>query len=85
MSHTFVATAFTTDKKSLCDIKFVKWLVRKNRDLSGDGIEGVFTAGKQHDGLKKKDHGQDTGNHIEGINEYPCYCQIIVILIPLSE
>ncbi len=34
MSHTFVVPAFTTDKKSRCDIKFVKWLVRKNRALS---------------------------------------------------
>ena len=32
MSHTFVAPAFI-DKKSRCDIKFVKWLVRKNRPL----------------------------------------------------
>ena len=34
LSHTFVAPAFTSDKKSRCDIKFVKWLVRKNRPLS---------------------------------------------------
>ncbi len=34
LSHTFVAPAFTTDKKCRCDIKFVKWLVRKNRALS---------------------------------------------------
>jgi len=34
LSHTFVAPAFTTDKKSHCDIKFVKWFVRKNRVLS---------------------------------------------------
>ena len=34
LSHTFVAPAFTSDKKSRCDIKFVKWLVRKNRVLS---------------------------------------------------
>jgi hypothetical protein len=34
LSHTFVAPAFTKDKKSRCDIKFVKWLVRKNRALS---------------------------------------------------
>ncbi len=33
-SHTFVDPAFTTDKKSRCDIKFVKWLVPKNRALS---------------------------------------------------
>jgi hypothetical protein len=31
LSHTFVAPAFTTDKKSLCDIKFVKWLVRNSQ------------------------------------------------------
>jgi hypothetical protein len=34
LSRTFVTPAFTTDKKSHCDIKFVKWLVRKNRALS---------------------------------------------------
>jgi len=34
LSHTFVAPAFTADKKSLCDIKFVKWLIRKNSVLS---------------------------------------------------
>ena len=34
LSHTFVAPTFTTDKKSHCDIKFVKWFVRKNRALS---------------------------------------------------
>jgi hypothetical protein len=34
LSHTFVDPAFAGDKKSLCDVKFVKWLVRKNRDLS---------------------------------------------------
>ena len=34
MSRTFVAPAFTADKKTRCDIKFVKWLVRKNRPLS---------------------------------------------------
>jgi hypothetical protein len=34
LSHTFVAPAFTAEKKSRCDIKFVKWLVRKNRPLS---------------------------------------------------
>ncbi len=34
VSRTFVAPAFTADKKSRCDIKFVKWLVRKNRTLS---------------------------------------------------
>jgi hypothetical protein len=34
LSRTFVTPAFTTDKKSRCDIKFVKWLVRKNRSLS---------------------------------------------------
>ncbi len=34
LSHTFVAPAFTADKKSRCDIKFVKWLIRKNRPLS---------------------------------------------------
>jgi hypothetical protein len=31
---TFVTPDFTTDKKSHSDIKFVKWLVRKNRALS---------------------------------------------------
>jgi hypothetical protein len=34
LSHTFVAPTFTSDKKSLCDIKFVKWIVRKNMPLS---------------------------------------------------
>ena len=34
LSRTFVAPAFTGDKKSHCDVKFVKWLVRKNRALS---------------------------------------------------
>ena len=34
LSRTFVAPAFTSDKKSRCDIKFVKWLVRKNRALT---------------------------------------------------
>jgi hypothetical protein len=33
-SLTFVVVVFTTDKKSRCDIKFVKWFVRKNRFLS---------------------------------------------------
>jgi hypothetical protein len=33
-SHTFVADAFTTYKKSRCDVKFVRWFVRKNRALS---------------------------------------------------
>jgi hypothetical protein len=31
LSHTFVAPAFTADKKSRCDIKFVKWLVRNSQ------------------------------------------------------
>jgi hypothetical protein len=34
LSHTFVAPVFISDKKSHCDIKFVKWPVRKNRPLS---------------------------------------------------
>ena len=34
LSRTFVAPASTDKKKSRCDIKFVKWLVRKNRALS---------------------------------------------------
>jgi hypothetical protein len=34
LSHTFVTPSITTDKKSHCDIKFVKWFVRKNRTLS---------------------------------------------------
>ena len=35
LSHTFVAPfSFTSDKKSRWDIKFVRWLFRKNRDLS---------------------------------------------------
>ena len=33
LSRTFVAPAFTAEV-SLCDLKFVKWLVRKNRALS---------------------------------------------------
>jgi hypothetical protein len=33
LSRTFVAPPFTGEV-SLCDLKFVKWLVRKNRDLS---------------------------------------------------
>jgi hypothetical protein len=33
LSHTFVSPAFIADKKSRRDIKFVKWLVRKNRAL----------------------------------------------------
>jgi hypothetical protein len=32
--HTLNAPAFTTEKKAHCDIKFVKWLVRKNRVLT---------------------------------------------------
>jgi hypothetical protein len=34
LSRTFVAPAFTAEKKSRCDIKVVKWLVRKNKALS---------------------------------------------------
>ena len=34
LSHTFVAPAFTEDKKCRCDVKFVNCLVRKNRSLS---------------------------------------------------
>jgi hypothetical protein len=34
LSRTFVASASTDEKKSRCDITFVKWLVRKNRALS---------------------------------------------------
>ena len=34
LSGTFVAPASTDKKKSRCDIKFVKWFVRKNRTLS---------------------------------------------------
>ena len=34
MSRTFVAPAFTADEKCRCDVKFVNWLVRKNRALS---------------------------------------------------
>jgi hypothetical protein len=34
LSHTFVDPTFTVDKKSRCDVKFVTWLVRKNRALS---------------------------------------------------
>jgi hypothetical protein len=38
--------------------------------VSGGGIERVFfSAGKQHDDLKKY-YGQDPGKHIEGINQY---------------
>jgi hypothetical protein len=33
-SRIFVAPAFTADKKSRRDMKFVKWLVLKNRTLS---------------------------------------------------
>ena len=34
LSHTFVVPVFTAGKKCSCDIKFVKWLVRKKRALS---------------------------------------------------
>ena len=34
LSLTFVDPVFTADKKSLCDVKFVNWFVRKNRTLS---------------------------------------------------
>jgi hypothetical protein len=34
LSHIFVTPDFTVDKKSRCDIKFVKWIVQKNRTLS---------------------------------------------------
>ena len=34
LSHTFVTHDFTTEKKCICDIKFVRWLLRKNRTLS---------------------------------------------------
>ena len=34
LSHTFVVPVFATEKKCRCDIKFVKWIVRKNRALS---------------------------------------------------
>ena len=33
LSRTFVAPVFTADKKSRFDIKFVKWIVRKNRPV----------------------------------------------------
>jgi hypothetical protein len=34
LSLTCHAPAFTVEKKARYDIKFVKWLVRKNRDLT---------------------------------------------------
>ena len=34
LSRTCNASAFTAEKKAPCDIKFVKWLVRKNRVLT---------------------------------------------------
>ena len=34
LSHTFVGNAFTEEKKCSCDMKFVKWIVRKNRALT---------------------------------------------------
>ncbi len=34
LSRTCKAPAFTAEKKARCDIKFVKWLVRKNRALT---------------------------------------------------
>jgi hypothetical protein len=67
LSRTFVAPTFTAEKKSRCDIKFVRWLVRKNRPLSMSkkslGCQfhgspasggGYTTAGKQHDALKNR-------------------------------
>jgi len=34
VSRKVVAPAFTAEKKARCDVKFVKWLVRKNRALT---------------------------------------------------
>jgi hypothetical protein len=34
LSLTCHAPAFTAEKKASCNIKFVKWLVRKNRALT---------------------------------------------------
>jgi hypothetical protein len=33
-------------------------------------VRVIYSAGKQHDALKKKKHGQDPGKHIEVINQY---------------
>jgi hypothetical protein len=34
LSHTCNTPPFTTEKKTPCDIKFVKWLVRMNKTLT---------------------------------------------------
>jgi hypothetical protein len=34
LSHTCNTPVFTAEKKDRCDIKFVKWLVRKNKSLT---------------------------------------------------
>jgi hypothetical protein len=44
LSGTFVAPASTDKKKSRCDIKFVKWLVRKNRACNVMLSEESFAA-----------------------------------------
>ena len=44
LSHTCNAPAFTAEKKARCDIKFVKWLVRKKDDELNEFIDEV-TAG----------------------------------------
>ena len=66
LSRTFNAPAFTAEKKALCDMKFVKWLVRKSRAL---------TMGRQDDELN-----EFIEEVTDGAYTLPCY-EVILKLV----
>ena len=66
LSRTFNAPAFTAEKKALCDMKFVKWLVRKSRAL---------TMGRQDDELN-----EFIEQVTDGAYTLPCY-EVILKLV----
>jgi type I site-specific restriction endonuclease len=66
LSRTFNAPAFTAEKKALCDMKFVKWLVRKSRAL---------TMGRQDDELNEFIEEVNDGAYT-----LPCY-EVILKLV----
>ena len=68
LSRTFVAPAFTTDKKSRCDIKFVRWLVRKNRALpmskNDDELNEFLSCHARQDETHSECQDTDGGEHV---------------------
>ena len=66
LSWTLNAPVFTSEKKALCDMKFVKWLVRKSRAL---------TMGRQDDELN-----EFIEEVTDGAYTLPCY-EVILKLV----